>query len=65
VNRVVVAVAGREVGPIRRTYDEVGSGDPLALVGSEGMLEIAANQASGAERLDIRVGDPVEVTVRG
>jgi hypothetical protein len=63
VSRLHVTVNDRDLGPIRRTYGEVGLGDPLALVGSEGMLEIAVNQGKGANVLGIEVGDPVEVQV--
>jgi hypothetical protein len=62
-SRVVVKVAGKEVGPIRRTYGEVEKGEVLALVGSEGMLELAANQGRGADALSVAVGDPVEILV--
>jgi hypothetical protein len=63
VGRLNVNVAGRELGSIRRTYGEVERGQPLALVGSEGMLELAVNQGRGSDALDVQVGDPVEVTV--
>lgn len=59
-----VIVNGRDLGPIRRTYGEVSPGDPLALVGSEGMLEIAVSHGHGADALGLRLGDTVEV-VRG
>ncbi len=61
VGRVTVRAAGRDLGPIRRTYSETSPGEPLALVGSEGMLEIAVNQGSGAQVLELQPGDPVEV----
>ncbi len=62
-DRLVVTVAGREVGPIRRTYGEVAPGDALALIGSEGMLEVSTNRGHGARDLGLKVGDPVEVTL--
>jgi len=56
-----VRVAGRDVGPLRRTYQDVPAGEPAALIGSSEMLEIALNQGSAAQRLGISVGDEVIV----
>jgi len=61
--RVRVSVAGRDLGHVALTYGEVAAGAPLALVGSEGMLEIAVNQGNGARALGLSVGDPVEIAV--
>ena len=49
--------------PFERTYASVGKGEPLALIGSHGNLEISANQASGADVLDLSAGDEVVVSV--
>jgi S-adenosylmethionine hydrolase len=49
--------------PFERTYASVGEGEPLALIGSHGNLEISANQASGADILDLSTGDEVVVSV--
>ncbi|MGC9523113.1 MAG: SAM hydrolase/SAM-dependent halogenase family protein [Anaerolineae bacterium] len=62
-DRVRVRAAGRDLGPVRRTYGQVPVGEALALVGSEGMLELAANQGRGADALSLDVGDPVEIAV--
>jgi S-adenosyl-L-methionine hydrolase (adenosine-forming) len=56
-----VAVKGRKVGKIRRTYWDVAPGKPLALIGSSGLLEIAVRDGSAAQDLKIRVGDEVVV----
>jgi S-adenosylmethionine hydrolase len=56
-----VAVKGRKVGKIRRTYWDVAPGKPLALIGSSGLLEIAVRDGSAADDLKIRVGDEVRV----
>jgi len=61
VNEVVVAVAGRDISRVRRTYAEVEPGEVLALVGSSGYLEIAVREGSAARRLGIRPGDEVEL----
>lgn len=57
-----VAVAGQQIPVIHRTYADVDRGAVLALVGSEGHLEIAVREGSGAERLGLHPGDPVELT---
>ncbi len=59
--RARVRVGGWELEGIRRTYGLVAKGEPLALVGSEGLLEIAVAQGHGAEHLGLHIGDPVEV----
>ncbi len=56
-----VVAAGLELPGIRRTYGEVPSGSPLALVGSSGFLEIAVREGSAAEQLGLRVGDRVRL----
>ena len=54
-----VLIAGRKMQGVHRTYADVNVGDLLALVGSEGHLEIAVREGSGAERLNLQPGDPV------
>lgn len=51
--------AGREVGALRRTYWDAAPGEPLALIGSSGLLEIAVRDGSAADTLQLRVGDEV------
>ena len=55
----VVMVAGQEMSGLYRTYAEVEPGEVLALVGSEGHLEIAVREGSAAQRPGLRPGDPV------
>jgi S-adenosylmethionine hydrolase len=47
--------------PCHRTYGDVLPGQPLALIGSHGWLEIAVNQGSAREQLNLGVGDEVWV----
>lgn len=49
------------VGPLRRTYGDVGDGEPLALVGSLGLLELSVRNGSAAERLSAGRGAPVYI----
>jgi len=45
-----VVVEGSSVGPVRRAFFEVPPGEPLAFIGSTGLLEVAVNQGSAAQR---------------
>ncbi|MCS6876848.1 MAG: SAM-dependent chlorinase/fluorinase [Geminicoccaceae bacterium] len=44
-----------------RTFAEVPQGSPFCYENSSGLLEIAANRASAAEMLGLRLGDAVEI----
>jgi len=48
-----------DVGPIRRTFNDVTAGGLLAYVGSGGAIEIAVRNGSAARRLGIGVGGRV------
>lgn len=56
-----VVLAGRDVGPIRRTYADVRPGQPLALVGSTGMLEVSVRDGSAAQAFEAARGAPVRI----
>lgn len=56
-----VVARGCPIGPIRRTYGDARVGEVLALVGSEGLLEIAVNRGHGASHLGLNVGDAVSL----
>jgi hypothetical protein len=60
-----VELDGRSVGPVRRTYGDVASGDVVALIGSGGTLEISVRDGSAAERLGGNRGTPVRVRIAG
>ena len=59
---VRVRAGGRDL-PLRRTYADAAPGEALALVGSGGRLEIAVREGSAADRLGLRRGSPVRVSV--
>jgi S-adenosylmethionine hydrolase len=42
-----------------KSYGQAEKGEPVALVGSHGFLELALNQGSAAEKLGVKVGDKV------
>jgi S-adenosyl-L-methionine hydrolase (adenosine-forming) len=53
-----VCVSSREV-PVGRTYADVEPGQPIALAGSRGLLEIAVREGSAATTLAAAAGDRV------
>jgi S-adenosylmethionine hydrolase len=61
-DRVRVSCNSREVGPLRSTYSVVEVGQPLAIINSMGLLEIALNQGRASFLLDAHVGTEVRVT---
>jgi hypothetical protein len=48
-----------EVVPLRRAYADVLPGEPLTLVGSSGLLEIAVREGSAAQRFGLTRGAPI------
>lgn len=63
-SRLEVWVRGRPVNGLRRFYAEGKPGSPLALIGSRGLLEMAVHRGSVRRRLNLRIGDRVEVRRR-
>ena len=59
-----VRVGDREV-PFRRTYADVAIGEPVALVGSSGLLEIAVRDGSAAVKLGLARGTPIRCRSSG
>lgn len=47
------------IGPIRNTYGDVQVGEPLALIGSSGLLEIAVRNQHAASQLNLTVGSKI------
>lgn len=56
-----VSIHGQSVGEIRKTYQEVPAGEPVAVIGSTGFVEIAVNGGHAVRQLGLKIGDPVEV----
>ena len=48
---------------IQQAYSDVRRGELVVLVGSSGYMEISVNQGHAGERLDITVGDRVELSI--
>ena len=56
-----VTVGNHQIGPIRNTYADVAGGQPVALIGSSQMLEIAVNMGNAAQSLNTPPGTPVSL----
>ena len=54
-----VEVEDLDLGPLKRTFDDVSNGALLAYVGSDGAVEIAVRNGSAARRLGVGVGGRV------
>jgi S-adenosylmethionine hydrolase len=59
---VFVWVGQTCIGPLRRAFGEVASGEPMALVNSMGLVEVAVNSGRACDELAIAVGDEIRVT---
>jgi hypothetical protein len=57
----VVEVGGVTIEGLSDTYIRVAEGQPLALIGSSGLLEISINRGSAGELLGISIGERVVV----
>lgn len=49
---------------IHKTYGTAGPGQALAIIGSNGELEVAVNQGSASDVLAIRAGSPITLHIR-
>lgn len=56
-----VTIEGTDVGRVRDTYGDAVAGQPLALIGSSGRLEVAVRDGDAAQRLDCGRGAVVRV----
>jgi S-adenosylmethionine hydrolase len=52
-------VGSKNIGPLRQTYADVAAGEPIALIGSSGLLEIAVRNGSAAAFFELKPGDAV------
>ncbi|HEX2620745.1 MAG TPA: SAM-dependent chlorinase/fluorinase [Phototrophicaceae bacterium] len=59
----IVTVNDQTIVSIKQTYSEAERGSLLTLVGSNSYLEISVNQGNAASRLDVTIGDRVELQI--
>ncbi|PJF22456.1 MAG: hypothetical protein CUN56_05875 [Phototrophicales bacterium] len=58
-----IQIGDEQIISVRVSYSEAMRGDLLAVVGSNNYLEISVNQGNAAKRLDVAVGDRVEMSL--
>ena len=56
-----IEMSGRRIAGIKRSYFEGREGEPMALIGSHGFLEVAVKGDSAERRLGTRVGERIIV----
>lgn len=59
-----ISIKDREITAFEQNYSSVKKGELLFLVGSVGLIEIAAKENSAAQRLKIKNGDKVKIIIR-
>jgi hypothetical protein len=60
---VSILISGETITRLCRSYAEGADGEYFAIIGSSGYLEIAARQASAAQKLSSTVGSPVGIVL--
>jgi S-adenosylmethionine hydrolase len=61
LSSAVIEAGGTSIHGLSENYSQVPEGDPLALFGSSGHLEIAVRDGNAREQLGIKVGDRVTI----
>lgn len=62
--RAEIFIGPRSIGPLRGAFAHVSEGEPLALLDSIDMLEIAVNCGRASDLLHLRVGDEIQVALQ-
>jgi S-adenosylmethionine hydrolase len=57
----VIEVGDHRIAGLSASYADVQEGQPVALIGSEKLLEIAVRNANAAQRMKVRIGDVVRI----
>ena len=63
-SRLQINIGEKRIAGIRKSYNSVKRGEPLAIFGSSGFLEISVNLGNASEVLSIRKGEKIEVKIR-
>jgi S-adenosylmethionine hydrolase len=58
-------VGGYRIDGLSASYDSVYKDQPLAIIGSRGVVEIAVNRESAQDRMEAAIGDAVRVMAGG
>jgi hypothetical protein len=63
-NKISIRVDGREMHGVVNSYFAGQKGEPIALIGSAGLLEIAVNSGSAKHKLTLNIGDKVTALLK-
>jgi S-adenosylmethionine hydrolase len=61
--QLTIEVGGHVIKGMSNAYNDVREGQPVALIGSERLLEIAVRNSNAAHRMKVRTGDPVRIVI--
>ena len=61
---LIIEINGKLINGVSEFYESVHRNQGLALIGSDGYLEISVNQGNAQHFYDVRKGDPVNVFVK-
>ena len=61
VSFAAIEVSGIVISGLSQSYGDVKIGEPMALFGSSGHLEIAVRNGNTREQLEVKVGDMVRI----
>jgi S-adenosylmethionine hydrolase len=62
--RLALEVGKTEIQGLKEGYWKVKKGDPVALIGSGGLLEISMREENARKKLKVRQGDKIKIRVR-
>jgi hypothetical protein len=63
MDKVHVHLSGMEIDGVVNTFGERAAGELIALMGSSGNLIVSVVNGSALERVNVKVGDPIEVVL--
>ena len=63
IQKARIFIDGNEI-PLKKTYADAEIGEPLALTGSRGLLEIAVRNGSAEQMFDAGYGSKIEVEIK-
>ena len=57
-----IRIGNKIIDRLVTSYSDLPAGNPMAIIGSFGRLEIALCEGSAQKELGFQIGDPVEIT---
>jgi S-adenosylmethionine hydrolase len=59
--KIRIEIKSIKLNRFSQSYEAMPAGEPLAIIGSSGTVEIAVNRQSAKEKLNLETGDPVTI----